>query len=271
MKYIFIRNDDVREKLDDSLITITNECIKRGIPICHAVEPANVSLKVENWLKDLKKQTNLIEIVQHGYSHKLNYIKKISGVTKKGEFGGDRTFEDQYNEIKKGMDLMNKKFHDDWFKLFTFPYGARNQDCIKAIDKCGFKAVNGSMGVSIKHKTFYLIGRLLKKEMLFNKKVSYNLKYKPNTNLFQIDTSISIIDKFNDEFFDGEFLSLDQLKKETSFLLNNTNIVGIVLHHRYHTTDKINKLFTNYLNWLITIPNVKFVTQEFLYNKFGKK
>ena len=67
-KLIFFRNDDVRGKLDNSLVKITEIFITNQVPICHAVEPANLTHEVINWLLDLKNSyPNLIEIVQHGW------------------------------------------------------------------------------------------------------------------------------------------------------------------------------------------------------------
>lgn len=87
----FFRNDDLRNKLDDSLIKITDLFIKYNIPITHSVEPANVSEEVVKWLVDVKKKyPDLIEIMQHGYEH------KIKNNFKKGEFGGQ---EDTMNNL----------------------------------------------------------------------------------------------------------------------------------------------------------------------------
>ncbi len=271
-KYIFFRNDDVRETLDSELVVITNLCIKNNIPISHTVEPANVSKEVVDWLLDLKtKHPELIEIVQHGYSHKLNYTNKIGGKLKKGEFGGDRTYEEQFQEIKKGKDILDKYFGDKWFPLFTFPYGARNKATIKAINDAGFKAVNGSMGITHQHRIFYFIGRLLNREMINNRKVSYNLRFKKGTNLFQIDTSLSIIKKYIDEGTNASFYTLEEIKSKTLDYLSNAPTVGIVLHHRYHNSTEKIQLLEDYVRWLKTIPNIEFVTQEFLYDKFTQK
>lgn len=272
MKYIFFRNDDLRESLDKELIEITNLCITNNIPISHTVEPANASKQVIDWLLKIKTQhPQLIEIVQHGYAHKLNYENVIGGKLKKGEFGGDRSYDDQFEEIKKGKELLDEYFGDNWFPLFTFPYGARNDAALKAVSDAGFKVVNGSMGVSLQHKLLYAIGRALNIEMLFGRKISYNLRHRKNLNLFQIDTSISVIKKYLDESVEASFYSLDELKSKTLTYLKNAPSVGIVLHHRYHNKVSKIKLLEDYISWLKSLNNVEFVTQEFLYNKFAKR
>lgn len=271
-KYIFFRNDDVRESLDKELIEITNLCIANKIPISHTVEPANVSKEVVNWLNEIKRlHPELIEIVQHGYSHSLNYQNVVGGKLKKGEFGGVRSYEEQFLEIKKGKEILDQYFANNWFPLFTFPYGARNDAALKAVSNAGFKVVNGSMGVSFQHKLLYTIGRALNKEMIFGRKISYNLQHRKDLNLFQIDTSISVIKKYLDEGAEASFYSLDELKSKTLMYLKNAPTVGIVLHHRYHNTESKIKLLEDYIVWLKSLNNVVFVTQEFLYNKFAKR
>ncbi len=271
MKYIFIRNDDVRGILDDSLIKITEICIAKGIPICHTVEPANVSPEVVSWLMAKKKETpELIEIVQHGYSHSLNYENKIGGKIKKGEFGGSRTYNEQYNEIKKGKDLLDKYFGDDWFPLFTFPYGARNEDSLHVLKDVGFLAVNGSMGISNKHKILYNIGRFLGQEMLFGRKISYNLREKKKYDIFQIDTAFSIIKQYYDDSYNASFYKLDELKRITNLYMKSVPNIGIVLHHRYHNNNEKIELVEKFFNWLKSIDDVKFVNQKFIYEKYSK-
>lgn len=56
---IFFRNDDVRSTLDESLVSLTDIFIRNGIPISHAVEPANISSDPK-----LKHFTILIRLVK---------------------------------------------------------------------------------------------------------------------------------------------------------------------------------------------------------------
>jgi len=271
-RFIFFRNDDVRETLDNSLILVTEVCVNNKIPISHAIEPANVTKEVVDWLLKTKKQnTRLIEIVQHGYKHELNYKRIIGGKLKKGEFGGNRSYEEQYAEIRQGMDLMDKYFGEYWFPLFTFPYGARNYSTLRAIRDAGFKVVNGSMGITLQHKLLYFVGRFLNREMLFNRKISYNLRYRKVLGLFQIDTSFSVIKHYINEESEALFYSLDELKKKTIEYLKNSTNLGIVLHHRYHNTPAKIKLLKDYINWVKSLDGVSFVTQEFIYRKFSAK
>ena len=89
MSIFFFRNDDVRDNLDQSLIELTDIFIKNQIPITHAVEPANITQAVIDWLLEVKQSyPEIISIMQHGYDHtvknkhKKGIRKGIRGVHK---------------------------------------------------------------------------------------------------------------------------------------------------------------------------------------------
>lgn len=268
-KYLLFRNDDIREVLDDSLLEITELCCANQIPISHTVEPANITQRTIDWLNSEKeKHPKLIEIVQHGYLHKVNYEAFVGGKLKKGEFGGKRNYEEQLSQIAAGKRLMDEYFGNRWFRLFTFPYGGRNKAAIKAVNDAGFLVVNGSLGVGWKHSLLYAIGHFLNRETLFGRKISWHLRYKPGTRLFQIDTSISVIKRFLNEKTDAEFYSLQELQRQTLRLISTLQVIGVVLHHRYHNSKEKIKLIEDYIQWLKSLDFVQFATQEEIYNLF---
>ncbi len=268
----FFRNDDVRNTLDESLVKLTEVFIKHNIPISHAVEPANVTKEVIDWLLNIKdKHPHLLEIIQHGYNHKLNYREVIGGRVRKGEFGGNRTYREQYDDMQKGQELMNKYFGNRWFNAFTFPFGARNQEAIRALDDLKYNVVNGGISINLKNRIFYSVGRTLQKEMLFGRKISWNLRTKPGTNIFQIDMGISVIKKYIDSETGCEFFSDDELNDLTHRYISSEKIVGILFHHRYHNDQLKIDYVDRYLGWLRTLPDIEFVTQEKIYQVFKAK
>lgn len=262
-KIIFFRNDDVRQTLDEPLIEITNVFISNKIPITHAVEPANVSKEVINWLNSIKKaHPDLIEIMQHGYDH------KIKNKFQKGEFGGQRNYEEQYNDIKTGKELMEKYFENLWFPAFNFPYAPYNPAAIRAVNNCGFKVLNSHYNSKFNRRIFYLVGNLLRKGYLFNHHVSWNLKHYPKTKLFEIDVNISFIKKYVDEGTNSVMFSLNELKKLTESYKKN-KVIGVLLHHRYHNTREKIKLINDYINW-VKKRNYDFKNLSEIYNLFSK-
>jgi hypothetical protein len=271
MIFIFFRNDDVRGTLDKSLVDLTNIFICEDVPITHVVEPVNITIEVISWLKQLKeKYPNIIEIGQHGYDHTLKAQKIIFGKLRKGEFGYGRSYEEQLSEINNGKQIMDSTFGDTWLSLFTFPFGGKNMDAIKAVDHCGYKIMNDHHKLDWNHKLFYFIGRLLRRNFLFERPVSYNLKLRPRTNLFNININISLIKKYINDETECVMYTLDELKKLTRMYLGEKTI-GIVLHHRYHNDEDKMQLVTDYIKWLKTIDGVQFVNQGTIYENFSGK
>ncbi len=270
MCQIFFRNDDVRSTLDKSLVDLTDIFIQEKVPINHVVEPANISPEVVTWIKGLKKEyPDLIEIGQHGYDHKLKAVKKILGKVRKGEFGYGRSYKEQFNEIKKGKEIMDQLFMNDWISLFTFPFGGKNMAAIKAVNDCGYKIMNDHHKLDKNHQLFYFVGRLLRRNFLLERPVSYNLEKRPRTNLFNININISLIKKYINDDTDCVMYSLEELKELTLMYIHERTI-GIVLHHRYHNTKEKMQLVADYIHWLKSLDNIKFATQEIIYEKYCK-
>ena len=259
---IFFRNDDLRSKLDDSLIRITELFIEYKIPITHSVEPANITNEVINWLVDIKKKyPEVIEIMQHGYDH------KIKNNIKKGEFGGQRDYDEQFEDIKKGKNLMDVYFGDLWFPAFNFPYGPYNQEAIRAVNACGYKVLNSHFNAKISRKVFYFIGHFLRKGYLLNHHISWNLSLYPKTALFEIDINVGFIRKYLNEQEESEMFTLNELINETRKYINQKTI-GVLIHHRYHNTSEKIKFIENYLKWCKSNPNFSYLNMSQIYERF---
>jgi hypothetical protein len=262
-KIVFFRNDDVRDVIDSSLAEITDMFIKYNIPVTHAVEPGNLTPEVVNWLIDLKKRhPRIIEIMQHGYDHSVKNKLEL------GEFGGQRSYEEQYNDIKRGRELMDKYFGDLWFRAFCFPYGPCNMDSIKAVNNCDFLLLNAHFNRKLSRRVYYFIGHLLNKGLWLNHRVSWNLDYFPKTKLFCLDMNISFIEKYYDDFYASEMFPVETLKKET-LAYSKYKTIGLLLHHRYHDTAEKVKLVDDYLNW-ISKENYEFLNMQEIYERFKK-
>ena len=261
LSIMFFRNDDVRSTLDNSLIAVTDLFIKHGIPITHAVEPANLTPEVIHWLLKIKESNpHIVEIMQHGYDH------TIKNKQRKGEFGGQRSYQEQFADISAGKELMNKHFGDKWFECFNFPYAPYNPAAIQAVNDLGFKVFNSHCGIKFSRKLFYFVGHLLKKGYFLDHHVSWNLHKYPGTNLFELDMSFGFITKYLNEQTDSVIRSLDNMI-ETTHAYSKMKTIGVLLHHRYHDTNEKIKLVDDYLTWCKT-QDFKFSTMENVYRIF---
>lgn len=227
-KEIFFRNDDVRDKLDDSLTGLTELCIRHGVPISHAVEPGNVSDEVVRWIISVKKQhPELIEIIQHGYNHNL------ANPSQKMEFGGNRGYQDQMQDMQKGKELMDKYFGDLWSPVFTFPYGTYNQASLKALDNLGYKAISSKMQFSLKVRLKNLIGKSLGQDTLMGKKINYHPAVRKGYHFREISVSANLIKKYTGES-QADHFSLAEIIGQVELASNYTDIIGVLFHHRFH-------------------------------------
>lgn len=261
---LFFRNDDVRDRLDDSLKHITQLFVERRIPIVMAVEPANVSSEVAAWLRErAARNPDLVEIMQHGYDHRIKNRRR------KGEFGGQRGYEEQKRDIEAGRRLMDEHFKGLWLPAFNFPYGPYNPAAIRALDELNYKVVNSHYNPAISRRLFYAVGHGLKRGFLLGRHVSWHLQRYPGTQMLDVDMGVSFIRRYLDEFTRCEFLTLEELIADT-LRFHKLPVIGILLHHRYHTSDSHYRLVADYLDWARR-QGYRFAGLREIYRKYAPK
>jgi hypothetical protein len=228
-KYLFFRNDDVRDSIDKELIDLTELCFKHKIPISHAVEPANVTLEVVDWLvKSKKEYPELLEIIQHGYDHNKN------NPDTKMEFGGNRTYEDQLMDIKKGKEIMDNYFGSLWSPVFTFPYGTYNYETLKAVNQLNYSAISSKVNYSTRSRAKNTFGRVLGKDFLLNKKISYHSLQRKHFNFREISVSANLIRKYTGNNT-ADHYTKQEIIEQVNLSSRFSNIVGVLFHHRFHS------------------------------------
>lgn len=260
----FFRNDDIRDTLDNELLALHELFRRRNVPIIHAVEPANVSPEVVEWLL-LQREIcpEILSIMQHGYDH------TIKNHHKKGEFGGQRGYQEQYDDISNGKNLMNRYFSDQWFQAFNFPYAPYNPDAIKALEQVGYLVLNSHYNLEWKRQIFYRLGHILGRGMLFDKHVSWNNQIYPGTSMYEISMNITFIKKYHNEQTDCEFYSYEYLCGEIDKYMESPYAIGLLLHHRYHTTTASVDLVEKVIDYL-ELKNCEAVSMEMIYERIRK-
>lgn len=259
--YIYFRNDDVNT-LDKELINVTELLITEGVPITHAVEPANVKDDTVAWLNEMKAENpNLIEIMQHGFDHKRRHL---------GEFGGSRPYEEQLEYISKGKQIMLESFGENFVKAINFPFGNYNKHTIKAADELGFKIISSHYNYKPSRRIMYYLGNLARRGQIFGKHVSHHMQYYPATNLFEIDMCLSFIKKYIGGYNSREcvFEDINDMLEEYQHFKKHTNVIGILLHHRYHHSRKGVELIRDTIKALKT-EDVVFTNYSELYRTFS--
>ena len=260
-KIIFFRNDDVRESIEPELVKLIDIFSAAEVPISLAVEPANVTQEVVDWVLEKQKcYPKVIEVIQHGYDH-----NKESKYPQGTEFGTTRTFEDQYQDIQKGKQLMDTYFGKNWFQAMAFPYGSFNTPALLALDKAEFKVLSTGVTLSFPHQLKNWMGRLLKKDLIKGKKISHHNCIRKPYKFVELDCSVNIIKKYHTENT-AEHFSLEKIIENVQTSSKYSSVIGILLHHRFHTDqfETIKKL----VEWLKNSGQYEFRTMKSLYSDF---
>ncbi len=245
---VFFRNDDVN-RMEPGLREMTGLFTARGIPISHAVEPANLTDEVRDWL--LEFDADQVEIVQHGFAHTRH---------DQGEFGGDRSREDQRRDLDMGLTLLREAFGDRFFPAMSFPFGSYNEYTVPLLDELGYPVVSSHRRHQFSRQVFYALGRLLRRGRWLGRHVSHHLHPYPGTRVLEVSVTISPIRRYlkTPAGTDCEFHPLEDLKAMFTRCRRQSSVVGIVLHHRYHCDEERLAPLAELLDWLQQQPAVEF-------------
>jgi len=257
---VLFRNDDVNE-LTSELKAVTDVLYSRGIPLTHTVEPGNVTEETVSWLKELKRDNpSLIEIVQHGWQHAQHGS---------GEFGDERSYEEQFNDLSRGKKRLQELFGDDLFNMLTIPFGVFNSDTIKAAVALDFEVFCVHFNRKLSRRIFYTVGHILNRGDIFGKKVSNHLRNYPGTKMFEIDSAVSFIKKYyGHDTNDCLFREHDDIMEEFAEYRRMINVVVLLLHHRFHYKPEHIALIERVADSLKSDPTVEFSTYEGVYKRF---
>ena len=254
----FIRNDDVRGELDETLIYLTERFLDIGVLLIHAVEPKNVSLEVIKWLITLKESHfERVSIIQHGLDHSIKTTPPI-----RGEFGGGRPFDQQRAEIQQGKLLMDKHFGDLWDPVFSFPYGSYDKFTLHALVVEGYQSISTGVRFTFKRRVFNAIGRFLRVKHLAARNIIYFNEQVPGYKLMEYPVVLNNTKKQTAPD-SGIQKNASELMQEWNLLPSFIQCVGILTHHRFNKPGDINELSKFLIN--LQSRNVKFPTLRELF------
>ncbi|MEM2117233.1 MAG: DUF2334 domain-containing protein, partial [Thermoplasmata archaeon] len=124
MKTVIFRMDDVGAFWHVNITkNLTNTHILKKVPLNIMIIPNRTDygvitndIELKNFLRNASIHKTLIELGQHGFRH-ISYGEDI------GEFKG-RSYEDQYNDINTGKEILNNAFYDVHGNITSFspPY-----------------------------------------------------------------------------------------------------------------------------------------------------
>lgn len=261
MPVFYFRNDDVNT-LDSELVEITRRLTEQGVPLTHAVEPANLAPETAAWLLAEKaKAPRLVEIMQHGYDHMLR---------EKGEFGGRRPYQSQLDDLRRGRRILEERFGDAFFPCLNFPFGPYNAASMRAADAVGYRVISSHFNQRLSRRVMYAVGHALRRGRLAGKHVSWHLDFYPGTRLFCVDMAVSFIQRYLGVHPSREcvFHDLTALKARVRAFVPHTPVIGILLHHRFHYRPESMDLVSDLVQHLKTLPDAEFLNIGEIYARF---
>ena len=222
---VFIRNDDVMD-LTDNLKEFINFFLEQNIPVNYMIVPGRITQRcIEHFLQLKQSYPSLIHLNQHGYMHKNHNTS-----SDKGEFGKFRTYQQQYTDIKKGFELMQAHFGENFSAVFTPPNHVFNEDTLKILEEFKFKAFS-------------------------NKLTPEKNRIYPFYAFYEAPVTVDLLEK-------GEIgltpKPKDRLIEETNESLRQNTNTGILFHHEYLKDYTLIKELVYYLKG----ENVEFLSIE---------
>lgn len=150
MKKIFIRVDDIGQDTDKFLIFL-DIVRKENLPATYAVIPGLLDEKLTGILKE--EISRGCSVIQHGLFHQNHNSSEQKH--EKYEFGNNRSFEQQFQDIIKGKKYMNQYFENNFTQIFVPPWHMFNIYTLKALKKANFNFISLSKSdEKIKHDNF---------------------------------------------------------------------------------------------------------------------
>lgn len=213
---IIFRDDDASELVPElqQLIDVFNSA---KIPLHIAAIPARLSKETASFLLDQK----YIEIGQHGYSHKNHATSGLS------EFSQNRSYSQQYEDIRNGRERMQQLLGDDFQPVFTPPFHGFNESTLRCIQELDFKTFSSTQ------------------QLLFGR-YAYSFK--------EVSINLDPIAQYEPQVI---YKSEDTFLTEILETARTQQYLGFNLHHRTMTEAFVDQL-QNLLYMLGRQPNVKF-------------
>ncbi len=138
---IFLRDDDIDED-EETLRHLLDITLSRHAPMNLQIIPEKLTSAGIRLLKDFNRvNPDLVSLNQHGYSHQNHEIEG-----RKCEFGPDRNFQEQMEDISKGKAILEATFPMRFYPVFTPPWNRCTSDTFKILDELGFHIFSKDLG-----------------------------------------------------------------------------------------------------------------------------
>lgn len=222
----FIRDDDVGE-LTDELKAFVSAFVARRIPVSYQIIPARFTQACADFLLGVERaHPDLIEFGQHGLRHEM----MLKGKTLKREFGPERSFEAQRDDIVEGREILRRRLGSDRvIDQFTPPQHKFDRNTVRAAAEAGHRIFSAAAYASPHHRLAYAVGRRLGRGSVMHHGLSYHLGKRPEADLADVSISVAVDN--------GRAIKrrADALGAALSKAANCSSVVGLMFHHAVYS------------------------------------
>jgi hypothetical protein len=247
---IFIRDDDV-DGLTPEFQRFFQLFYDRQIPVSYQIIPERLTQDCADFLLAARaKRPDLVELGQHGLRHQMTVRGKVEFY----EFGPERSFEQQSQDIAEGRGLLRKRLGETPVPVFTPPRHRYDRNTLKALAGQDFSIFSASSYLKPHHRLAYGVARALGLSSVGARGVPYHGRRRPDSGLFELSIAVAADDGGTPSGTAGSILA------DVAHASAREPAVGVMFHHQaYHDAAREAHL-RELADGLAAMPGVSFHT-----------
>ncbi|HXU99995.1 MAG TPA: DUF2334 domain-containing protein [Caulobacteraceae bacterium] len=225
----FVRDDDVGP-LTPELASFVGAFVARRIPVSYQIIPARLTIECAEFLLTVQRaHPTLIEFGQHGLNHEMQLGRRMVA----REFGPERSYQQQSDDIKFGLEILRTRLGPTTpIKVFTPPQHKFNADTIRAVAAAGHSTFSAACYPTAHHQLAYGLGRRLGLSSVGYQGISYHGVRRPEADMVELSISIPADN--------GRRRRLSALQTPAALhrATHSSGYVGLMFHHAVYGDEK---------------------------------
>jgi hypothetical protein len=260
MTRVFIRDDDLGG-LTPEFLHFFRVFAERGLPVSYQIIPEKLTSECAVFLRaELARRPDLIEVGQHGLRHEM----QVRGKLEYYEFGPERSYDQQLDDIRAGRKILRERLGDDVeVRVFTPPRHRFNRDTLRALDAEGLTVFSASSYPELRYRLAYGFGRALGLTNIGRSGVSHHGRKRSDCQLFELSIAVAADDGGT------PMGSVDGIMSRVELASRRMTDVGVMFHHQAYAAADRKAHLEELADRLARLPNVSFHTIGALHERLG--
>jgi hypothetical protein len=224
----FVRDDDVGA-LTPELAAFVRAFAGRHIPVSYQIIPAQFTAECADFLLSAQRDhPGLIEFGQHGLNHQMRLGRRLL----KREFGPERSYKQQSEDIRLGLEILRARMGEETpITVFTPPQHKFNRDTVLAVAGAGHVTFSAACYPTRRHQLAYGLGRRFGLSSLRHQGISYHGVRRPEADMVELSISIAVDDGRRRR------LTAARASDALARAARASRHVGLMFHHGVYADD----------------------------------